>query len=76
MGADPGKSDIPLVRPVDDDAGSVVEDDFLRFSEQNFFFSEDEPLCPDLLDGGREIFEQGVEERGKGRQTQECERFL
>lgn len=76
MGADTGKSNIPLVRPVDDDARSIVEDDVLRVSDGDFFFIENEPFCRGLLGRGREISGKGVKEGGEGRQTQECKCFL
>jgi hypothetical protein len=76
MGADPGESDIPLVRPVDDDSGRIVDDDVLRVSDGDLFFTENEPFCYGLAGRGRKKFEKRVKEEGEGRQTQEGERFL
>jgi hypothetical protein len=76
MGADPGKSDIPLVRPVDDDPGSIVEDDVLCISGGDIFLAEDKFFCPSLTGRGRKKFEKRVQEGGEGRQTQKGERFL
>jgi len=76
MRADPGKSDIPFIRSVDDDAGNIIKDDILRVSDGDFVFTENEFLCHGLFGRRREIFDQGEKEGGEGRQSQEGKRFL
>ena len=46
--ADPRKSNVSFVRPVDDDARRIVQYDVLRLADREFFFAENKFFCPGL----------------------------
>lgn len=50
MGADPRQGHKPLIRPVDDDTGSIVKDKFLRISRGNILCTEDNLFFVGLFD--------------------------